>query len=267
MKIDTVKLVFFSPTRTTATIVEAIAQGTQIGVVERIDLTAPDAAASQYDEMGNDLAVIGAPVYCGRIPPAALSRLRRIKANATPAVVVAVYGNREYEDALRELRDVCAELGFRPIAGGAFIGEHSLSCQRTPIAAGRPDKADLDEAKRFGRLVKTKVTAAADCLAPVEVPGGFPYTEERLFHCNSDVSPVTTETLCNLCGTCSSVCPTNAIVVADSVLTDRDECILCSACVKNCPTGARTWEADLVTEAAEFLSTNFGSRKEPEIYL
>ncbi len=269
MKMESAKLVFFSPTRTTARLVEAIAEGAQIGVVERIDLTPPDAARSQYCEVGNDLAIVGAPVYCGRIPPVAVARLKRIRARKTPAVVVAVYGNREYEDALRELRDVCAEVGFRPIAGGAFIGEHSYSSQSIPIAAGRPDEADLDEAKRFGRFVKTKVTAqrAVDELGPVEVPGGFPYTEKHLSHCNSDVSPVTTETLCNLCGTCSAVCPTEAIVVGDSVLTDSDECILCTACVKNCPTGARSWQADLIAKTAKWLSTNCGERNEPEIYL
>jgi len=211
--------------------------GAQIGVVERIDLTSLDAATSQYGEVGNDLAIVGAPVYCGRIPPVAIARLRRIRARRNPAVVVAVYGNREYEDALRELRNVCVEVGFRPIAGGAFVGEHSYSSQDTPIAAGRPDKADLDKADRFGRSVKTKVTAkrAVDDFGLVEVPGSFPYTEEHLSHCSSDISPATTEALCNLCGVCSAVCPTGAIVVGDSVLTDNDECILCTACVKNCP--------------------------------
>jgi len=59
--------------------------------------------------------------------------LRRIKVNNTPAAVVVVYGNREYENAFLELRDIVVELGFRPIAGGAFIGEHSYNrdyCKR-----------------------------------------------------------------------------------------------------------------------------------------
>jgi hypothetical protein len=58
-----------------------------------------------------------------------------------PAVVVAVYGNREYEDALLELKIFAEAAGFRPIAAGVFLGEHSFSTQDMPIAAGRPDAA------------------------------------------------------------------------------------------------------------------------------
>ena len=269
MRINSARLVFFSPTRTTARIVEAIALGTRIGVAESVDLTPPDAATSQYDEMGSDLAIVGAPVYCGRIPPIALHRLRRMRAHGTPAVVVVVYGNREYEDALRELRDVCIELGFRPVAGGAFIGEHSYSREETPIANGRPDRTDLNDAQRFGQLIMQKMSAsgAVDLTAHVEVPGNLPYTEKHMAHCSSDVFPSTADALCTLCGECSAVCPTGAVAVNDSVVTDGDGCILCTACVKSCPTGARSWQADMIAKTAEWLSTNCGKRKEPEMYL
>ena len=45
----------------------------------------------------------------------------------SPAVAVVVYGNRDYDDALLELRDWCVAHGFVPVAGAAFIGEHSYS--------------------------------------------------------------------------------------------------------------------------------------------
>ncbi len=85
--------------------------------------------------------------------------MRRIRGNNTPAVVVVVYGNRDYEDALLELRDVVAELGFRPIAGGAFIGEHSYSSGTIPIAVERPDRQDTETAKRFGESVFESLSA------------------------------------------------------------------------------------------------------------
>jgi ferredoxin/flavodoxin len=269
MRTNSAVLVFFSPTGTTAAVVEAIARGAQIGAVQRIDLTIRPAPASQYELARFDLAIVGAPVYCGRIPPVALSRLRKIKGNNTPAVVVAVYGNRDYEDALLELRDVCGELGLVPIAGGAFIGEHSYSTAMTPIASGRPDPADVAEAERFGWAVRTKTTRARSFgdLGTIVVPGKFPYTEKHASHCASTVSPVTSYSDCTLCGKCASVCPTEAIVVSDSVVTDGEACIMCTACVKSCPTGARSWQAESVTRAAKSLSANFQDRRMPETYL
>ena len=49
MNINVVNLIFFSPTRTTEKVLEAIAQGTSAGTVERIDLTRPEA---QTQELG-----------------------------------------------------------------------------------------------------------------------------------------------------------------------------------------------------------------------
>ena len=81
--------------------------------------------------------------------------MRRVKGDGTPAVLVVVYGNREFEDALIELRDLMVEQGFRPVAGAAFIGEHSFSNDATPIALGRPDAEDLVKARAFGEEVRT----------------------------------------------------------------------------------------------------------------
>jgi ferredoxin len=265
MNISAAKLIYFSPTRTTQKIVWAIAQGVGVDAVEGLDLTLPEAGTRTFGELRDELAVIGAPVYGGRISPEAVRRLRRIKGNDTPACVVAVYGNRAYEDALLELRDLAAELGFRPVAGGAFIGEHSYDGETTPIATGRPDARDLEKAARFGTLIRDKIgqVRALDELPPVRVPGDFPY---KAWSPPSDISPVTGETLCTLCGTCATVCPTGAISVGDAVVTDPRACIACSACVKSCPTGARVWEAAWVKEAATWLSTKHGERKEPEMY-
>ena len=266
MNINSVKLVYFSPTKTTEKAVEGIAQGIQVDIVEQLDLTPPEARTREFEEMHDELVIIGAPVYGGRIPPKAVYRLRRIKGNGTPAGVVAVYGNRAYEDALLELRDLAVELGFRPVAGGAFIGEHSYDSEATPIASGRPDAQDLEKAKGFGELIREKMREmrTLDEMPSLQVPGDFPYKE---WGPPSDISPLTDETQCTLCEICATICPTAAITVGDTVMTDQNACILCSACVKNCSTGARAWENPWVTGAANWLSTNCRERKEPEMYL
>ena len=179
MQSNSVKLVYFSPTKTTERIVVGIAQGLQIDTVEKIDLTPPGDRKQVLEEMHDELAIIGAPVYGGRIPPEAVCRLRRIKGNGTPAGVVVVYGNRAYDDALLELRNLAGELGFRPVAGGAFIGEHSYDSKATPIATKRPDAQDLKKAKRFGALIRKKMSKirTLDEMPSLPVPGNFPYQE------------------------------------------------------------------------------------------
>ena len=67
MEIRTVTACYFSPTDTTKKTVEAIARGIR-PVINILDLTLPSAREAQYHFGPEDLLVIGAPVYGGRIP-------------------------------------------------------------------------------------------------------------------------------------------------------------------------------------------------------
>ena len=99
---------------------------------------------------------------------------------------------------LLELRDLAAELGFRPVAGAAFIGVHSYDSETTPIASGRPDARDTERAQEFGRLVREKMQTlhSLDEVLPLQVPGEFPYKD---LHRRTDIAPVTDSVLCALC--------------------------------------------------------------------
>lgn len=266
MNVDLATLVYFSPTRTTKRVLEGIVRGIKVSAVEHLDLTSPGASAGAPVDMHDELAIIGAPVYGGRIPPDAVRRLRRLKGHDTPAVIVVVYGNRAYEDALRELQDLVAAAGFRPVAGGAFVGEHSFSIAAMPIAAGRPDQADLDQARALGRRVQEKLEGVRnlDEMGPLHVPGDVPYKERGK---PSPIAPVTREAQCTLCEKCAIACPTAAITVGDVVTTDPEACILCCACVKICPDDARVMADPRIERTTEWLYTNFGARKEPEVYV
>ncbi len=216
--------------------------------------------------MHDGLAIIGSPVYGGRIPIDMASRFQRLKGNGIPAAVVVVYGNRAYEDALGELRDIAVETGFRPVAAGAFIGEHSYSSIKTPIAVGRPDTEDLRKAMEFGKLIfeKMKYIRSPEGMPLIQVPGNSPYKERALL---SNISPVTHESECAKCGKCASVCPTGAITVGDMVVTEQAACIRCCACVKNCSSGARVMDDPRIKQVADHLSMNCRVRNEPETYL
>lgn len=42
--------------------------------------------------------------------------------------------------------------------------------------------------------------------------------------------------LCDVCGTCASVCPVSAIRIAEfEVIIDQEKCIHCHHCIKACP--------------------------------
>ncbi len=266
MEVKQVKLIYFSPTGTTQKILESIAKGISVKDVEHIDLTLPKASQKEILPFSDELVIIGAPVYGGRLPNDAINRFKRLKASKTLAILIVVYGNREFEDALLELKNLAVTLGFKPVAGGAFIGEHSFSTKDVPIANGRPDSLDVQKAMDFGAKINDKITAfqTPDFQMDLEIPGKFPY--EAAGARTMAVSPVTKENTCTVCGTCTGVCPTAAISINGSVTTKIELCIRCCACIKNCPTGARVMEDSMWKSIADWLNKNCNTRKEPQVF-
>jgi len=265
MEVKKVKLIYFSPTGTTQKVLESITKGITVEDVEHINLTLPEEAQQAIPPFSDELVIIGTPVYGGRLPVDAINRFKQIQASKTLAILIVVYGNREFEDALLELKNLAIELGFNPVAGGAFIGEHSFATKDVPIANGRPDSLDIQKAMDFGARIKDKVTAlqSPDAQMDLEIPGRFPYEGGAR---SMAVSPVTKEDTCTVCGTCASVCPTAAISINGRVETKIELCIRCCACIKNCPTGARIWEDSMMKNIASWLNENCNTRKEPQIF-
>ncbi len=268
MDIQKLQSIYFSPTRTTSTILDQIANSLEIVNTTKIDLTCPQTEQdpNQLSTGKEELVLFGAPVYGGRIPPLAAKRLSQLKGNQTPAVVIVVYGNRAFEDALLELSDLVRARGFIPIAGAAFIGEHSFSTHDNPIAKARPDQADLNNIEAFGEKIKEKIMGIQNLGAehiPL-IPGDTPYKE---LHKIPIKPPITIESDCTQCMACVDACPTQAIDKEDLLKTDQDTCIRCAACVKICPENARIYDDPKLQEISKRLSTNCCDRKEPEFFL
>lgn len=257
------KLISFSPTNSTKRILEAIASGISSQVTELVDLTLPPTISSQNIEISADLVLIGVPVYSGRVPLTAVSRLQKLTANNIPAILVVVYGNRHYDDALLELNDITIECGFKPIGAGAFIAEHSFSTADFPIAKARPDVDDLHKAKEFGQDISKKLT---DNKSPnlIKVPGNFPYKERVV---STGVSPETDKELCIDCKKCVHVCPTSAIPVDEPTFTNTNECIICCACIKVCPVEARKITHPKLLGITKRLSEYFQTRLEADLFM
>jgi ferredoxin len=256
----TAHLIYFSPTGTTQKITTSIVQGLGAKNVLHYDVTLPD--SSVETELSDGVAIIGVPVYAGRTPKLCLQRMQSITAKGLPCILVALYGNRAFEDALVELRDFATSQGFEVVAAGAFIGEHSYSTRKRPIAAGRPDSQDLLLAETFGQQVALKINNGN--LTTPEIAGNVPYKERVKL---GGVAPDTIREKCTLCGRCAEICPAGVITVSDQVVTEADHCIMCCACVKTCEVEARPFNHPRIEEKRAMLHQNCSQPKAPQFFL
>ncbi|MEG2573244.1 MAG: 4Fe-4S dicluster domain-containing protein [Bacteroides sp.] len=261
MEYSTTHLIYFSPTHTSQKIIRAIGCG--IGMGRRIETDLTYKLEDSPILIKDELTVIAVPVYAGRVAPIALERIGRLKGENAPVILVVTYGNRDYEDALVELRDTLTKQGFTPLSAAAFVGEHSYSRPGMPIAEGRPDTKDLSIAESFGSdsLKKLQEASSLQTVYPFAIKGNVPYREVGQ---SAPTAPITKEELCGVCGECLDVCPTKAIFINESgkIDTEAIRCIKCCACVKECPTGARVFD----TPYTAMLHANFSARREPELF-
>ncbi len=266
MKIQSLKSVFFSPTGTTKKITLAISQGINQDNTELIDITKLDSRKQRLKTNENELLVVAVPVYMGRVPALLSEWLYRIEARNTPTVCVVVYGNRTYGDALLELKNILKEQGCIPIAGAAYIGEHSFSSLETPIAEGRPNKEDLNHAELFGRKINEKLSSiiSIDDIPDITIPGKYPYGGVTELW---SVDFIEISEKCSKTGICFDVCPVGAINPENTHEIDIEKCISCCACIKNCPKKARTIKNSRVKDSAIRLNQLYKEQKEPETFV
>ena len=260
-------VIYFSPTHTSKKVLMNIAEGMGEYEILEIDLTKDieintDLNIELNIELKNDdLILMGAPVYGGRVPSIAYERLNKLKGNGQAAVCVSVFGNHGYSNALIQLYDMLKNNGFTVIAGAAFIGEHSFSVGKTKVAEGRPNKADAMEAKAFGNKVREKLEKTNDLksLEILTIPGKVPKGDLPNF---PKVGSKTNKK-CVECGNCITVCPVDAI---DSNLKCNSHiCIHCFACVKLCPYDARELRHPIFSLLNFYLSKE--KEKHPETFI
>lgn len=260
MKVKRVNLIYFSPNGTVHKTLKSISDA--IGYeVKEYDLTPFNARWEKHSFSEEDLVILGMPVYSGRLPNIAAEFFRGIQGNNTPAAFVVLYGNRDYEDALLELKNCSENKGFVGIAAGAFIGEHSFTSR---IGTGRPDSEDIEKARAFGEGIKEKIESMKDLntIKELKVKGNYPYVRMR----NIPIAPSSNDS-CDNCLACTKLCPALAINPVNAKETDNFRCILCFKCIRECPKQARYLDNEILTEKIKILYGITTARREPEIFI
>lgn len=274
MEIKTVWAVYFSGTGTTKKVVTCVAKAIAEALnapYQEYSFNLPKAREEELCFTPGDLVVLGTPVYAGRVPNLLLPYLReKVRGNGALAVPISLFGNRNYDDGLMELRNLLQADGFHTVAGGAFVGEHSFS---TVLGAGRPDEQDMALAQELARRTAEKVKELTQAPAqPVHVGGCDPirpYYTPRDRHGNPinilKVKPKTDLDKCTNCGLCARLCPMGSIDPAH-VSNVTGVCIKCCACVKLCPTGAKYYDDEGYLYHQHELEDVYARRAESEIF-
>lgn len=288
-----IRAMYFTGTKTTARITTTVASElwsvlnkSEIDALKEEDINfSPKAAREKeyiFDE--KDIVVFGVPVIAGRVPNVLLKFLDTLQGGGAIAIPIVLYGNRNFDDALIELRNILEDKEFRTIAAAAFIGEHSFS---KTLAAGRPDAEDMKIATQFARDAADKilwlveendgderaVSETIETMGPVEVDGCEPirpyYQPRDRYgeHINIlKVKPKLDESKCISCGMCAAVCPMGSISKETPGIVDGI-CIKCCGCVKGCPKEALYFDDAGYIYHKEELEAMYAERKEPKLFI
>lgn len=254
-----IHLIYYSPALSTRKIARQIGKAIDKDIKE-YDITQGCEENLNFSE--EDFVLFAVPVYAGRVPALAAEIFSEIKGNGTPAIVVCVYGNRDYEDALLELKNISLSNGFVPIAGGVFIAQHSIF---PSVGASRPDNVDVIKITEFGEKCSegySKYVSRDLKIDELHVKGNFPYRDPSAV----PLYP-TGDSQCDNCGTCVKLCPVEAIPNDNPLETIQELCISCARCVVVCPEGSRAFRGDFYESVREKFEMNFaGKRREPEMF-
>jgi len=251
--------VYFSAKGSTKLCAERIGQGFHLPMKSYNWLEKP--CNGLLEISGEDVLLFSMPVYGGFIPQTCAKMARNLKGNHTPAVIVAVYGNRHYDDALLQMRDILTEQGFCVIAAGAFIAEHSVF---PSVATGRPDERDQAAMEEFAAKCCQLLSGYnLKQYQKINLPGtpgydGFSY-EGLPFKPDGDDT-------CIACGECRRICPQKAISEDDFRKTNAELCIACGACIKACPVGARNYHSEAYEQVKVDFEKMCAEYRWPELF-
>ena len=244
-------IVSFSPTGKSLKAMKALA-GLLGGDFKEIDLSLPGEREKNFQFKRDDFVIVGSPVYGGRIPPVE-GLFSNLSGEDTPCVVCSCFGNRDYDDALLELKDKVELNGFKCIGACALVIPHVYS---QVLGAGRPDEKDIGEMRIFAEKVSEKLEKGE--LSLVSVKGNYPYKQWK-----AGGTVPAPDDRCIKCGKCADECPVRAIE-RTGFKADENVCIRCTRCLYVCPVSSRKMDFSAVTK---HLEESFSRRKDNEYFV
>lgn len=260
MEIQRAHSIYFSPSGSTKQVSEALAKAI-FPTGDSFDLLQCPSCLEGVRFTPYDVVVVGMPVFAGRIPSTCAKQLLEMQGESTPAVIVAVYGNREYDDALVEMEDILVSQGFVVQGAAAVVARHSIFPE---VAKGRPDAKDMEELNAFGLVCATTiknhimgvetVSVKLKGNRPYRVPGSVP------------LKPAGND-LCISCGLCARLCPVGAIDSKTPRKTNKALCITCMACIYHCPQQARSLSGLKYTVAKKGFTEKHSQPKPSEWFV
>ena len=247
----------FSPTGGTKKVADLFTKAFS-GTYKNIDLMKYGVDYTGYSFCSDDTCIVSIPSFAGRMPVTAAERLRDMSGNGAKAILIAVYGNREFEDTLVEMEDILSDAGFEIVAAAAALAEHSMI---RDYAKGRPDESDARVLAEFAEKIKAKLNSGkAD--EKVQIPGDRPYKERKPL----PAKPILDEA-CVKCGLCVRECPVQAIPEDLSAGAKTEICISCMRCIAICPIKARSLSPQILNALNERLSVGAKGYKENQLFL
>ena len=223
-----------------------------------IDLCDANFDAAAWNITADDLAVVAAPAYGGRLPTIAAERFAKLAGNGAKIILLCVFGNRAFEDTMIEMFDIATADGFRPVAAAGAIAAHSMMTQ---FAVGRPDISDRIELAAYAMRIRKKLEEDNDD-SIVSVPGNRPYK----IYPGSAAKPLVNDN-CKACGACVPACPTAAIDPKDPKVTNYDLCVGCMRCAALCPSGGRAADPNVIAGIVAKVGAALSGHKENSLYL
>lgn len=242
--------IYFSPTGGVKKVLDIVDK--MIHFDQWIDLSPSDFDGQLVNISEEDECWVALPVFGGRALPLGIERLRRIMGKNSRCIVIAVYGNRAFEDALLEMKEVCEMIGFKVAAGIAAIAKHSIL---NHVATHRPDEEDAKILTQYVKLIGEKSTGEG-----MQCSGNHPYKDFKII-----LVPQILHERCIRCGKCRTACPNQAI--GENFMIDESKCISCMRCVAICPVKAREVEPQRLKMMSEKLAEATADRKEYQLFL
>lgn len=262
----------FSPTGNTEYVTGLIAEriAKRLDVTWKTDsITLPENRKVHREFSPNHLLVIGVPTYAGRVPNKLLPFIKTgFTGNGAFAIPVVTFGNRNFDDSLKELCLEMDENGFLLLGAAGVVTEHVFSHK---LAKGRPDLQDKKDILSFAdvcvdKILNGKITSIDFYKESPVRPYYKPLGTDGKPAVFLKAKPLTAEDRCTNCGICAKNCPMGSIDKKHSAIVSGI-CIKCQSCVKKCPEQAKFFDDAAFLSHVKMLEDNYIRKAENVFYI